>query len=310
MPQYPVSDQQGIIDGLNYVLSGPGSLGQNFQGYSSSITTALTDEIFNFSTGLRQVDSPIVTNALQYYLTDCEVNVGVNGNQDRVIVNGQINVDFDYTTLIDTSLEYTVAINRYRAYPNTSNTVVDYLYYFEETLASYAYNYGLSTSENGLTAVTATGTKIAYTLPATGSLTPAVDVVLTGVNATTGTGLDAVIQIQIAYGSAGSYNDTNTKVTVLQLGSDWTVGDTIVIPGTSLGGATPANDLTLTVTQVSSGSGPTISQETIFTGIIDEPTIGYYLYVIELQWYALTGALTIDTVDLGVRSISAQVAKP
>jgi hypothetical protein len=34
MPQFPVSDQQGIIDGLNYVLSGPTATGQNFAGVS------------------------------------------------------------------------------------------------------------------------------------------------------------------------------------------------------------------------------------------------------------------------------------
>jgi hypothetical protein len=36
MAQFPVSDQQGIIDGLNYVLSGPVSQGQNFAGFTSS----------------------------------------------------------------------------------------------------------------------------------------------------------------------------------------------------------------------------------------------------------------------------------
>ena len=36
MAQYPVSDSQGIVDGLNYVLSGPGSTGQSFAGFSSS----------------------------------------------------------------------------------------------------------------------------------------------------------------------------------------------------------------------------------------------------------------------------------
>jgi hypothetical protein len=41
---YPVStgNDAGIVEGLNYVLSGPGGLGQNFQGFSSRETAYLT----------------------------------------------------------------------------------------------------------------------------------------------------------------------------------------------------------------------------------------------------------------------------
>ena len=40
MPQYPVSDQQGIVDGLNYLLSGPSGLGQSFDGsYQNGLLT-------------------------------------------------------------------------------------------------------------------------------------------------------------------------------------------------------------------------------------------------------------------------------
>jgi hypothetical protein len=135
-----------------------------------------------------------------------------------------------------------------------------------------------------------------------------VDYVATGVSATTGTGSDAVIQIQVAYGAAGTYNNTNTKITVISPGTNWSIGATIVIPGANLGGVTGVNDLTLTVNGLT-GSTPNIQQETIFTNIIDQPSLGYYLYVVELQWYALTGDITIDACDLNVRSISAQVVK-
>jgi len=39
---YPISNQQDVIDGLNYVLSGPGGLGQNFSGVSITDTGYLT----------------------------------------------------------------------------------------------------------------------------------------------------------------------------------------------------------------------------------------------------------------------------
>jgi len=44
MAKYPVeiSDSEGIVDAVNYVLSGPAGLGQNFAGFSSSATGYLT----------------------------------------------------------------------------------------------------------------------------------------------------------------------------------------------------------------------------------------------------------------------------
>jgi hypothetical protein len=44
MAKYPVeiSDSEGIVDAINYVLSGPAGLGQNFAGFSSSETGYLT----------------------------------------------------------------------------------------------------------------------------------------------------------------------------------------------------------------------------------------------------------------------------
>lgn len=37
MAQFPISSDQGILDAMNYVLSGPIGLGQNFAGFSSSL---------------------------------------------------------------------------------------------------------------------------------------------------------------------------------------------------------------------------------------------------------------------------------
>ena len=43
MSQYPVLTPQGIKEGVNYLLSGPAGLGQNFDGFSSSNTVYLLD---------------------------------------------------------------------------------------------------------------------------------------------------------------------------------------------------------------------------------------------------------------------------
>lgn len=309
MAQFPVSTQDGVYQSLNYLLSGPGFSGQSIKGSSSNIATALSEDIVDPNSG-EIVNSPgIVTNFLQPYLTDLQSRVGVTGGTDRVLLSAQLNNTYTYTTLADCTLQYTVFINRYRAQQNNNLNYNDYLFYFDSTVASQEYTTSLSTTNGGLVAVTASGTKKVYNAPTTGSFYPAVDAIFVGVNASTGTGLNANIQVEISYGASGTYTDLNTRVTVISAGESWTVGDTIVIDGAALGAVSGVNDLTLTVTDVNFGTGPAVTQETIFTNVVDEPGLGFYLYAVEVQWYALTGSIQIDPSTLGVRSISAQVLK-
>ena len=39
MSQFPVEDESGLYEAINYLLSGPAGLGQNFQGFSSYTTS-------------------------------------------------------------------------------------------------------------------------------------------------------------------------------------------------------------------------------------------------------------------------------
>lgn len=72
----------------------------------------------------------------------------------------------------------------------------------------------------------------------------------TGVSqtATSGTGAGAVFTIQ-KVGVGTAYNGALT-ITITTPGTGYAIGDTITIPGASLGGATPANNLVLTVASV------------------------------------------------------------
>lgn len=310
MPQFPISDQQAIVDGLNYVLSGPGSLGQNFQGYSSNSTTTITGNIIDPTTGETVNSLPITTSFLQYYLTDCVVNTGVTGGTDRVVLSAQLSNSFVYTTTAACSLQYTVSINRYRALANRDTTsFAPYVYTYAGTVATQDYFYNLDTTTAGILSTTVAGAKPAYVAPVTGSLVLPVDQVFVGLAADPpGTGQDANLRVQIAYGAAGAYDATNTKILVNSAGSLWNAGETITIPGTGLGGATPANDMTVTVSAVTALT-PSIQEQTVFTSVIDEPGLGYYLYALEVRWYALTGSIDIASSTMQTRSISAQVVK-
>lgn len=399
MAQFPVSDTQGIIDGLNYVLSGPINVGQQLEGFSSdasafltgnfrppytdaystlyiapialSTATWLDSRTWRFDFAAAQPTAPfqpgngvyvsgvtpsaydggyraigvvectttyvIVRSAgeyanpgagaggtIEFYNdtfssainpigTDCNGKLTVNGVKDRVAITAQLNNVITYSTAADVTFEYRVQINRYKGSPNNDPANPEFFFEFEETVAEQIYTYYLSPTTGALVNdFTSAGVKVAYAVPADGAFDPAVDVTLTGLTAATGTGTGANLRIEIAYGGAGAYTAANTRVTVLAPGDGWTAGSTIVIPGTSLGGATPANDLTLAVNTVNGGTETLDNIETIFTGLVDEPIPGYYWYFMEVNFYSVasTGPINIITSELGYRSLSAQIVKP
>ena len=68
---------------------------------------------------------------------------------------------------------------------------------------------------------------------------------------TTGSGTGASINVQTLY---GQYYLIGDGISGGSSGSGYAVGDSIVVAGASLGGTTPANNLTVTVTEVSGGA--------------------------------------------------------
>jgi hypothetical protein len=63
MAQFPVSDQQGIQDGLNYVLAGPVSSGQNFVGFSDWLPASVTG---NFRVPYTSPDTMLTPSSILY----------------------------------------------------------------------------------------------------------------------------------------------------------------------------------------------------------------------------------------------------
>jgi hypothetical protein len=82
----------------------------------------------------------------------------------------------------------------------------------------------------------------------------------------TGTGSGADIDIQLLEGASGAYTEANTTINYINSGgSDYAVGDTLLVAGTDLGGASPANDLTLTVVSIDPQSYPGDATPGVFT---------------------------------------------
>jgi hypothetical protein len=270
------------------------------------------------NTGHIVYNFPIVTGFAQNYLTDMTETLSIFGGQDRVAISGGLEFSWDYATTEPATIQLSVLVNRYVARPSFNNVYVSNLYFFDQQVATQQFNYVVDTNVGGITNLStplspAPGTKAAFVPPAGGTLYPAFDQVKTGLSAQSpGTGTGANVEVALAYGTAATYDVmTNTQLTINAAGSNWHVGETILIPGTGLGGTTPANDMTLTVSGVSTVPTTVKNTGVIFPTVYDQPgRAGVYLYAIELQWLAVSGSATINNVQLNTRSISTQLIKP
>lgn len=92
------------------------------------------------------------------------------------------------------------------------------------------------------------------------------------VKSTTGIGTEALFSVFIAY-NVDTGNPISTSIILRDGGRGYSVGDTVSIAGTYLGGATPTNDLSFQVSKVSSTKVGTISST--YTNIPGTTTVGY-----------------------------------
>lgn len=85
----------------------------------------------------------------------------------------------------------------------------------------------------------------------------------------TGIGSGAVVDVTLLEGASTAYSEANTRIFfdsgTADTGSDYAVGDTLLISGTDIGGASPANDLTLTIVSVDPQSYPGDVTPGVFT---------------------------------------------
>jgi hypothetical protein len=84
---------------------------------------------------------PGFPGSIYFNATDCGVNAIVNGNQDRVFIAAQIDNTITYTATAATTLQYTVAVNRYVGIIPTLLTQGSIQYYYDTAIASQTYDY-------------------------------------------------------------------------------------------------------------------------------------------------------------------------
>ena len=247
--------------------------------------------------------------------TDCNGRVTVYGPTDRVFITSQINVDTSFTCSTTSEFDVIMRINRYRGTPTTvandndftfdldvnpivseqrthytrttSGTTGNVEYIFTTVLDQPSFGYywyildyvfsNLDPDQGGLLAQPMGSTE-SYTYAGTAA-TQGSTTTYSGISPTTltGTGSGAVIRVQLLEGSSTPYNEATTRIRIQNSGQDYEVGDTIKVLGTDLGGATPANDMTLTIQAINPQPYP--------------------------------GDALPNVVELGLRSFTAQVIK-
>jgi hypothetical protein len=185
--------------------------------------------------------------------------------------------DNDYLFDLDTNPVVSEQITHYNESTSGSSGNTEYIFTTVLDQPSFGYYWyildiifstlnpdlgGLLESNMGSTSsMTYSGTKVSL-----GSTTT-----YNGVSTTTLTGIGsgAVIDVTLLAGAATPYSEENTRVFfesgTTDYGSDYAVGDTLLISGTDIGGASPANDLTLTVVAIDPQSYPGDATPGVFT---------------------------------------------
>ena len=236
--------------------------------------------------------------------TDCNGRVTVYGPDDKVFITAQINLDFTYDLTTASEWDIKVKINRYIGFPSTTAGDNEFLFDLDtdplvsQQVTHYSESTSGSSGNNEYIFTTVLDQPsfgfywyildIEFSTfdPLLGGLlkqeygqtdnysysgTSATQVVTTDYfnvipTTLTGIGSGADIDVQLLEGPSGAYTEANTTINFINSsGSDYSVGDTLLISGADIGGATPANDLTLTILSIDPQSYPGDATPGVFT---------------------------------------------
>ena len=245
--------------------------------------------------------------------TDCNARVSVAGPTDQVFVSAQLDLTWAYTCTMADDYDVVVAIYRSQGFPTASTTNTDYLFSNSVLVSekTFARSVTAGTGTQSLEAVFSTvldgpglpfglywyilsvefqvpggaqGTLARYVL--SGTRLPQAITTYSSLFPVTVTGSGSGLEIDTTlydlppdtYNNLGPSVSTNTDITTVAVGADYRLGDQLLVAGTDLGSATPANDMTITVTAVVLPSSGTYN-------------------------------IAIGAVTTGLRSLTAQVIK-
>lgn len=290
MPQFPVSDQRGIIDGLNYVLSGPSGLGQNFAGFSNSLNgdatgnfrPPFTQDNFGTLPNIGIYVAPIALSTSEMLDTRTWKFTFATPLISPPFVNGQP----IYVT--------GVADPYYDGYYSPIGvTECTGSYVIARTQNEYPI---VAASTGGTVELNSMDTLLSTDCNAKVTVTGAQDRVLLSAQLNNTMYLDPsrfagsyYYSVQLNRYSSFPTNDPVNPEYRFTLDKNIAIKDYLI--------PTPT-------------TGVTVDQETFFINFIDQPVPGYYWYILEVMYMSNSGSQIVTNSVLGLRSFSAQVLKP
>ena len=293
---YPAnSTDRGILDGLNYVLSGPGSTGQDFAGYSAYTAGNLTGNYripFALVAAANTYVAPIsLSNAeqidnrtIKYTFTTPQASAPfANGNGLTIL--GVVPAGYNSLELKNANN----SINQIGVIECTTTYVI------LRTVAAIITPLGAYVS----------GGTIGYTSMDALNSTDC-DVRVTVQGGQERVFISAQLDQLISYDTT-LLADMNVYVDITRYTAiknyDPTNPDYIFTAPLTV------SEKVYTYTDlVGPDTLPII--ETVFAGVYDNPPPGYYRYIVEVYFETVTGAIQVTSDELRLRSLSVQVIKP
>lgn len=297
MSQYPVEndDTQALTEAVNYLLSGPGGLGQNFSGFSAYQEAYLTGNFripFSQSTPAELYVAPIaLSNAEQ--LDDRTIKytfAAAQASPPFSLGNGLSVTGITPSTYNSASLSAA-------GIPITQIGVVECTTTFVIVRTRDPITTPLGTYVSG--------GNISYTSMDTLNSTDC-DVRVTITGATDRVFISGQLDQIISYEVGGATEDLTVYVDITRYQA---------FPNNNPTNPDYIFDNAVTVTEKVyeftglTGTGTLPLTETVFVTLVDEPDPGYYRYILEVFFESSGSNLQVYEDKLILRSISAQVVK-
>jgi hypothetical protein len=299
MAQYPIEsgDQEAISEGLNYLLSGPAGLGQNFQGFSAYLPAYLRPSF-------RQPwDLPIdSTLNPSVYLAIPINNITVPVNPGRQIVltftTAQATAPFEYGDRLDVVGVVAAGVDPdffNGGYTVFSSTTTEVTLFTSGTFTWPAYVSGGTVGRNYLD-----GTAMDTECNARVTVSGPTDQVF----------VSAQLDLEWEY-DCTTATDYNVVIAITRLrgfptdtpgSNDYLFKDTVLVSEKSF------------AKSVTAGTG-TQNLESVFTTVLDGPNLdfGYYWYILTVKFVMPQTTPPFDTTigraTTRLRSLTAQVIK-
>jgi hypothetical protein len=293
-------DDEGIAAGLNYLLSGPTGLGQNFAAFSSSQSSWLTGNFripytatdIGFDPGIPVASlyvAPILVSeasqldpiTFQYTFATTQASPPFTPGQNIAganFVNDYYNGAWTPVGVADCTTTYVVV--------RGTNPTTQPPEFTSVGTVSYAnMNYRMSTDCNAKVTVTGPTDRVFIT----GQLNNVIHYQATMADVMTYT-------VQITRYRGFVNNDPVNPGYVFE--QDYAAKD---------GGVVAIRDYTI---PLAATSGAVLDEiDTIFASVVDSPGPGYYWYILEVTFAALDDNTNVTSSNVFFRSLSAQVVK-